>query len=90
MTRRTHDENRDGAADKAAPEPVDPELIDDLGAEFELRGDVMDSELEAALAEAAEMRDAVLRAQADLDNFRKRISSGKMSASAPQSASSRS
>ena len=78
MTRRTHDENVDGAADQAAPGPVpdaiDPELIEDLGAEFELRGDVVEGVLEAALAEAADMRDQVLRTQAEFDNFRKRIS----------------
>ena len=51
---------------------VDPELISDLGPEFELRGDVMESELEAARAEAAELRDRVLRGQAEFDNFRKR------------------
>jgi molecular chaperone GrpE len=52
---------------------VDPELTDDLGAEYELRGDVMEAELEAARAECAEMRDVALRAQAEFDNFRKRI-----------------
>jgi molecular chaperone GrpE len=51
---------------------VDDELVSDLGAEFELRGDVVDSELEAARAEAAELRDRVLRGQAEFDNFRKR------------------
>jgi molecular chaperone GrpE len=51
---------------------IDPELVSDLGAEFELRGDVMESELEAAKAEAAELRDRVLRGQAEFDNFRKR------------------
>jgi molecular chaperone GrpE len=51
---------------------VDPELVSDLGAEFELRGDVMESELEAARTEAAELRDRVLRGQAEFDNFRKR------------------
>jgi molecular chaperone GrpE len=55
-----------------APDVVDPELVSDLGAEFELRGDVMESELEAARAEAAELRDRVLRGQAEFDNFRKR------------------
>jgi molecular chaperone GrpE len=44
-----------------------------LGAEFALRGDVLDSELEAARAEAAEMRNVALRAQAEFDNFRKRM-----------------
>lgn len=52
---------------------VDSELADDMGAEFELRGDVMEAELEAARNEAAEQRDRALRAQADFDNFRKRV-----------------
>ena len=59
----------------AGPDPssdIDPELIDDLGAEFELRGDVMEDELAVARNEAAEMRDVALRAQAEFDNFRKR------------------
>jgi molecular chaperone GrpE len=51
---------------------VDDELVSDLGAEFELRGDVVEEELEAARAEAAELRDRVLRGQAEFDNFRKR------------------
>ena len=54
-------------------EGLDPELVDDLGAEFGMRGDVMDGELEAARAEAAEMRDVALRAKAEFENFRKRI-----------------
>lgn len=58
---------------EAVIEQLDPELVDDLGAEFELRGDVVESELEAARAEAAEMRDRALRAAAEFDNFRKRI-----------------
>ena len=33
----------------------------------------MESELEPALAEAAELRDQALRTQAEFDNFRKRI-----------------
>ncbi len=50
----------------------DTELADDLGAEFELRGDVMAIELEAARDEAADLRDRVARGQAEFDNFRKR------------------
>ena len=57
------------------PEPaVDPELVSDLGPELELRGDVMEAELEAARAEVDELRDRVLRGQAEFDNFRKRTS----------------
>lgn len=63
----------EGAADKAAPTPVDPELVEDLGPEFDLRGDQLDYELAAMREEVAEMRDIALRAQADLDNFRKRV-----------------
>lgn len=59
-------------ADDDAPD-TDPELIEDLGAEFELRGDQIDAELEAARNEASEARDRALRAQAEFDNFRKRI-----------------
>lgn len=51
---------------------LDPELEADLGAEFALRGDVMESELEAARGEAADLRDRVARGQAEFDNFRKR------------------
>jgi len=56
-----------------SPEPIDPELEADLGAEFELRGDVMESELDLARAEALDQRDRALRAQAEFDNFRKRM-----------------
>ncbi len=73
MTRQAHDKSENGAADKAAPAPVDPELIDDLGAEYELRGDVVEGALETAVTEAAAMRDLALRTQAEFDNFRKRI-----------------
>jgi molecular chaperone GrpE len=76
--RRHNWDAEERAAEQAAriptPEPpLDPELIEDLGAEFELRGDVMEDEVEVARAEAAEMRDRALRTQAEFDNFRKRI-----------------
>lgn len=51
----------------------DPELHDDLGAEYELRGDVMDVELESARREAAAHLDTAQRLQADFDNYRKRV-----------------
>ena len=73
MTARKHDDSKDRAAEQAAQVPLDSELMDDLGAEFELRGDVMEIELEALRAEALELRDAVRRKQAEFDNFRKRI-----------------
>ena len=56
-----------------AAQDLDPELVDDLGAEFEFRGDVVADELEAARVEAADMRDRALRAQAEFENFRKRV-----------------
>ena len=52
---------------------VDPELEADLGAEFPLRGDQMEGELEAARVEAAEWRDKGMRAQAEFENTRKRL-----------------
>ena len=48
MTRHTHDESQDAGGRRGRPGPVDPELVDDLGAEFELRGDVLEDALEAA------------------------------------------
>jgi molecular chaperone GrpE len=80
MTRHTHDESQDRAAEQAAPSEldIDPELIEDLGPALEMRGDVVEGALEAALAEAAEMRDVALRAQAEFDNFRKRTARERM------------
>ena len=68
-------ESAAGSSGPAAQDamPSDPELEDDLGAEFELRGDVLDAELAEAREECALMRDAALRAQAEFDNYRKRI-----------------
>jgi len=54
-------------------EQIDPELTEDLGAELEYRGDVIDGTLEAARADAAEWRDKAMRAQADFENTRKRL-----------------
>lgn len=62
-----------GAAGASAPDAVDPELFEDLGAEFPLRGDQLEGDLEAAQAEAAEWRDKALRAQAEFENTRKRL-----------------
>lgn len=53
--------------------PLDPELADDLGAEFEFRGDVLEDELEGARREAAAHLDTAQRLQADFDNYRKRV-----------------
>ena len=52
---------------------IDRELVEGLGAEGELSGDQTDGELEALRNEAAEHKDRALRAQAEFDNFRKRI-----------------
>lgn len=52
---------------------IDPELVEDLGPELELRGDQVEAELEAARNEAADCRDVALRAQAEFENFRKRM-----------------
>ncbi|MBN1192321.1 MAG: nucleotide exchange factor GrpE [Coriobacteriia bacterium] len=52
---------------------TDPVLEEDLGAEFEFRGDRLEEELEAARAEAAAHLDTAQRLQADFDNYRKRV-----------------
>ena len=57
----------------ASQVPVDPELAQDLGPELELRGNRLEAELEALRVESAEYRDHAMRAQAEFDNFRKRI-----------------
>jgi molecular chaperone GrpE len=54
---------------------IDPELESDLGAEFPLRGDRLEADLEAARADVEEWRDKSLRAQADFENARKRLES---------------
>lgn len=64
-------EGKDGAATGPVL-PDDSELREDLGAEFEFRGDVVEAELEQARTEIDELRDRVLRTQAEFDNFRKR------------------
>jgi molecular chaperone GrpE len=55
------------------PGEFDPELAEDLGAEFELRGDQLEEALEEARAQAEEWRDKAMRAQADFENTRKRL-----------------
>ncbi len=52
---------------------VDPELELDLGAELELRGDQLESELEAARSEAAKNLETAMRVQAEFENYRKRV-----------------
>ncbi len=51
---------------------IDPELESDLGAEFDLRGDQLQQELEAAKEDAARHLEAAQRVQAEFENFRKR------------------
>ncbi|MBU4556273.1 MAG: nucleotide exchange factor GrpE [Actinobacteria bacterium] len=58
---------------KGNPPEADPELLDDLGAEFPLRGDQLEADLEAAIAETAEWRDKSLRAQAEFENVKRRL-----------------
>jgi molecular chaperone GrpE len=53
--------------------PIDPELEDDLGPELAFRGDTLEAELEAAREELVSWRDRAHRAQADFDNYRKRV-----------------
>jgi molecular chaperone GrpE len=57
--------------------PIDPELEADLGAEFPLRGDQLEAELERARTEAASHMDTALRLQAEFDNYRKRVAREK-------------
>ena len=64
---------REEKAPKETPDEFDPELAEDLGAEFPLRGDQLEASLEEALAEAQGWRDKAMRAQADYENTRKRL-----------------
>jgi len=52
---------------------LDPELEGDLGAEFDLRGDNLERELESARAEAAGHLETAQRLQAEFENFRRRV-----------------
>ncbi|MBW6467536.1 MAG: nucleotide exchange factor GrpE [Anaerosomatales bacterium] len=52
---------------------LDPELESDLGPELQMRGDQLMAELEEAREEAARNLETAQRAQADFDNFRKRM-----------------
>ncbi len=63
-----HAKNVDGPKER-----LDPELEADLGAEFPLRGDQLEAELEAARSETAEWREKAARAQAEFENTRKRL-----------------
>jgi hypothetical protein len=58
---------------KAPVPPVDPELEADLGPELDMRGDVTEAALRAALTQAAENLELAQRGQAEFDNYRKRM-----------------
>ena len=60
-------------APPAASSPTDPALEQDLGAEFEFRGEQIESELEAAREEAGRHLETAQRLQAEFDNYRKRV-----------------
>ncbi|PKQ20217.1 MAG: nucleotide exchange factor GrpE [Actinobacteria bacterium HGW-Actinobacteria-6] len=52
---------------------IDPVLVEDLGAEFDLRGDNLERELEAARTEAAGHLETAQRLQAEFENYRRRV-----------------
>jgi len=66
-------QDRDGARGAVPPDDLDPELRDDLGAEFELRGDQLEAALDEARAQANEHLETARRVQADFENYRKRV-----------------
>ncbi len=59
--------------DPTGPGATDPTLEEDLGAEFALRGDQLEHDLEQARREAAEHLEVAQRVQAEFDNYRKRV-----------------
>lgn len=60
--------------DRTATETgVDPTLAEDLGAEFEFRGDQLEDELTRAREEAGRHLETAQRLQAEFDNYRKRM-----------------
>lgn len=71
----SRDEHTDKVRDpvRVPDSGLDPELEDDLGAEFELRGDRMSEDLEAAREEATKNLEVAQRVQAEFENFRKRM-----------------
>ncbi|MHB1016755.1 MAG: nucleotide exchange factor GrpE [Coriobacteriia bacterium] len=62
-----------GGGDPADAMTTDPGLEQDLGAEFEFRGDQIENELEAAREEAGRHLETAQRLQAEFDNYRKRV-----------------
>ncbi len=73
MARKHRDAHEESRAHEDRDTPVDPELEADLGEEFELRGDQLMAEIEAARGEAARHLETAQRVQADFDNYRKRM-----------------
>ncbi|MBF4509241.1 MAG: nucleotide exchange factor GrpE [Aeromicrobium sp.] len=71
--REAHAAEATSKAPSAAPGLTDPELEQDLGAEYEFRGDVLEGELETARAEAAAHLETAQRVQAEFDNYRRRV-----------------
>lgn len=63
-----------GGVPPVGPPDIDPALEQDLGAEFEFRGDQLEAELESAREEAARHLESAQRLQAEFDNYRKRVS----------------
>lgn len=53
--------------------PVDPDVEENLGYELELRGEQLTADLEATREEAARHLETAQRAQAEFDNYRKRM-----------------
>lgn len=73
MPRRNEDTEEVRDPERVPDPGIDPELEEDLGAEFELRGDRLTGDLEAAREEAARNLDVAQRVQAEFDNYRKRM-----------------
>lgn len=67
-----NDKDFPGVGDEAVG-ANDSEIQEDLGAELEFRGDVLEADLAAAKKDAEAWRDTALRAQADFENSRKRL-----------------
>jgi len=69
----TRDEDYNGMSAEDSDVAVDSVLSDDLGAEYEFRGDVLEAELESARREAAAHLEIAQRLQAEFDNYRRRV-----------------
>lgn len=60
-------------SEEEAAGAIDVELAEDLGAELEFRGDVLEAELEAARRESAAHLETAQRLKAEFENYRKRV-----------------